>query len=95
MTHPTQEQWMTYLYGELDKRSRAALADHLDSCSDCERRVLAWRGVMAQLDGWKLPDNRPARWPVRSFVKCGVAKRPGGVGGARRRGALARRARDG
>jgi anti-sigma factor RsiW len=60
MTHPNDEQWMEYLYGELDEQQAEALASHLTQCAACRERVDRWRGTMADLDAWRLPEaGRP------------------------------------
>ena len=80
MTHPRDEQWMGYLYGEADGPSRAALAEHLCSCPDCRTRVDTWGKAIGRLDAWKLPPTsrrrsvlQPAiRWAVAAAVVLGV-----------------------
>ena len=73
MTHPTEEQWMAYLYGELERKSHAALAGHLHSCPECRTRVTAWSAAKEMLDGWRLSESRAARTNLRPWVKWGVA----------------------
>src|SRR5687767_1853861 len=74
MKHPTQEQWMDYLYGESPAPQRAELAAHLQSCPACAAQVARWGGVQACLDEWKLPDTakRPA-WRMPAGVKWAMA----------------------
>ncbi len=80
MTHPTQEEWMGYLYGELDKKSRARLAAHLRACSECQGHVATWQGAMAELDSWQVPDRyshvprlrRGVQWAVAAMLLLGV-----------------------
>jgi hypothetical protein len=63
MKHPSQEQWMDYLYGELPKPQRADLAAHLKSCPSCAAQVARWGLVQDRLDEWKLPEvKRPMRF---------------------------------
>jgi len=65
MFHPTPEEWMAYLYGELDKKSGAPLRTHLQECAECQAQLVAWQGAMAHLDSWKMPDVR--KQPRREF----------------------------
>ncbi len=73
MTHPTHQQWMAYLYGELDRQSQGACAEHLGSCGDCREQVAAWRGAMTELSAWQLPAASPGRRGLMPLVKWGVA----------------------
>jgi len=73
MTHPTEEQWMAYLYGELERKSQVALAEHLRSCPECRTQVTAWSDAKESLDGWRLSEVPAARANLRPLVKWGVA----------------------
>jgi len=66
MKHPTAEQWMDYIYGELPKPERADLATHLKSCPSCAAQVARWGGVQERLDDWQLPETtkRARRMPA-------------------------------
>ncbi|UCG49049.1 MAG: zf-HC2 domain-containing protein [Phycisphaerales bacterium] len=61
MRHPADEEWMAYLYGEVERSTAARLEGHLRECSRCEGEVSRWRSVMSVLDEWRLPE--PARGP--------------------------------
>ena len=50
MTHPTYEQWMEYLYGELDSKKQSELKAHLQDCPECQANVDSWHSVMTELD---------------------------------------------
>lgn len=52
MKHPTEEEWMDFVYGE--KADAAELRAHLANCADCRRDVEGWRATMRTLDAWKL-----------------------------------------
>jgi len=73
MTHPTEEQWMSYLYGELERKSQAALAEHLRSCPECRTQVTAWSDAKESLDGWRLSEVPAARANLRPLVKWTAA----------------------
>jgi hypothetical protein len=55
MTHPTREEWITYLYDEFDHETRANLNAHLHVCPDCKTSLSKWRGTMTELNEWKIP----------------------------------------
>ncbi len=61
MNHPTSEEWMSYLYDEMEATERARLAGHLQGCTQCRARVAAWQGAQRNLDQWRLAPSRAAR----------------------------------
>ena len=67
MKHPTQQEWMAYLYAELDSNQTQTLAKHLDNCQTCSRDVEQWQSAMRQLDSWQVQSNPTARQPGRSL----------------------------
>ena len=64
--HPTDEEWVDYLYGELGLAERRALAAHLTQCEECLTKVETWRSAMDALSAWRLeePVGRRRRRPV-------------------------------
>ena len=52
MAHPKQEEWMEYLYGEVDPQRQELLSVHVHSCPDCRQQVSEWRSAMKGLDSW-------------------------------------------
>ena len=73
MNHPTREEWMTFLYGELPPDSHANLEAHLHECPDCQRAVEGWRGTMSDLNAWKLRPSRSAAVLAHPVFKWGLA----------------------
>ena len=69
MNHPKREEWVAYLYGELDRKRRAELEAHLRSCGECQVEIDAWRGVVAELDRWELPKGRGRAVKVRQSMQ--------------------------
>ena len=61
MNHPTREDLVAHLYGELPPEQQATVTAHLGSCADCQKLATEWRGTMAELDTWKLPLPQPSR----------------------------------
>lgn len=56
-SHPDESEWMPYLYGECSEPERGILQKHLDHCSACSERIVAWRQVQQSLDRWSLAHN--------------------------------------
>jgi hypothetical protein len=79
-THPTSEEWMSFLYGEDSPARHAELGAHLQGCAACRRQVQTWRGSMSALDAWAVPQTRrrsrfaaPAvRWAAAAVVILGL-----------------------
>jgi len=63
MNHPNREEWIPYLFGEVDSQTRKDLATHLNGCPECSREVRDWRRSLQRLDAWKTPP----RYNVRRF----------------------------
>jgi hypothetical protein len=53
MKHPTQEEWMDYLYHEAPANERAKLSAHLAACPECRTQVQGWQKTMTSLDTWQ------------------------------------------
>lgn len=70
MTHPTREDWMSYLYDELTAARRAPLATHLQSCAECRAQMAVWQTAGRELSAWKIPDQTraPRRRPILQWA---------------------------
>lgn len=75
MTHPTREEWMSYLYDELAPEMRAGLQTHLDSCGECRAQMNTWQQATQQMSEWKLPRRRKSssgtaltRWAIAAAL---------------------------
>ena len=75
MTHPTREEWMSFLYDESPAESRASLKVHLNACAECRAQVTAWQQASRELNKWTLPRQRRAasstplmRWAIAAAV---------------------------
>jgi len=77
MNHPTREDLVAHLYGELPPEQQTELAAHLRECADCQKVATVWRGSMAELDTWQLPELpvQPKRAPTlwAPFVRWAAA----------------------
>ena len=73
MKHPTHEQWMEFLYGEMSAPDRAALEQHALSCAECQAKRSEFSNVIKHLDSWRLDEGAtrsvsrspwalPAKW---------------------------------
>lgn len=78
-THPTPEEWMSFLYGEDAPPRHIELDAHLRECAQCRQQVQQWRGSMSALDSWKVPQTRrrvlarPAvQWAAAAAVVLGL-----------------------
>lgn len=76
VSHPTDEIWMAFLYGETSPPERAALTRHLARCSECRAQLDRWRSDMKSLDAWTVARSRrrqtamaiPLRWATAAAV---------------------------
>jgi hypothetical protein len=75
MNHPTSEEWMSYLYDEMETTERARLAGHLEGCTQCRARVAEWQGAQRNLDDWRLEPRRTRKAAVlaRPWLKWAAA----------------------
>ena len=55
VNHPSAEDWMGFLYGEMPTARRRELGDHLSQCPTCRQQLKSWRAGMSALDEWELP----------------------------------------
>jgi len=55
MNHPNPEEWMSYLYDEINSQERASLKAHLQTCPDCAADLGEWQAARKNLDAWRLP----------------------------------------
>ncbi|MDA1192966.1 MAG: hypothetical protein O3A46_14930 [Candidatus Poribacteria bacterium] len=68
MTHPSNEEWTAYLYGDAEPEARRRLTDHLRTCGECGEHVETLRQTMFALSAWEIvptvgaSDRRSARW---------------------------------
>ena len=85
MTHPTREEWMSYLYDELPSEERATLQTHLQTCAECHGQLAHWQTATKSLGEWKLPPRRSVA-AYRVVIRCSTAAALlalGVIGGAR------------
>ena len=54
MKHPNDEQWMSYLYDEVEPDERARLSAHLRGCAVCAGQIDTWQVAARDLDAWQL-----------------------------------------
>jgi anti-sigma factor RsiW len=85
MNHPNDEQWMAYLYHELDAAERESLKAHLRTCGECKIKVGGWQETQRNLAAGRWTPKRlrgaaslrPAtafKWAVAALFLCaGIA----------------------
>lgn len=76
MTHPSHEEWMSFLYSEVDRETHARFQRHLVDCPDCKAAVATWRGTMKELDTFKLLARQERQLHTtfaQTLVKWGIA----------------------
>jgi len=73
VSHPAQEEWMAWLYGELSRGNQAKLTAHLKQCPECEARVGRWREAMGLLDEWEIAPHSLRRVASPPILKWAAA----------------------
>jgi hypothetical protein len=73
MNHPSQQEWMSYLYGELPAEQRADLKTHLEACPQCRSSADAWQGTMRELSSWNLSKAMAHSKMANLLLKWGIA----------------------
>jgi hypothetical protein len=78
MNHPTQEQWMEYLYDEIPPTQKKELESHLKGCAPCREKRAELQGTAETLDRWRVelpakhelaPSWQPAaKWAVAAAL---------------------------
>ena len=73
MNHPSREEWMSYLYDELNADQSANLQAHLHTCPDCKSKVNEWQAARSGLDEWRVPKRRGRVVLAQPMVKWAAA----------------------
>jgi hypothetical protein len=60
MNHPTNEEWMSYVYRETTGVEHARLAEHLQNCPQCQTGITEWQALQKNLDDWQIPAHGAA-----------------------------------
>jgi hypothetical protein len=93
VNHPGTEEWISYLYGETPRASKASLTAHLKTCVTCRNTLAPWQAAQACLAQWQLgapcAHRRfawalPAlKWALAALVVLGLGYAIGRVSGMR------------
>ena len=51
MKHPSEQQWMDFLYEEVSPAEHLELETHAKNCSQCAKQLATWRGTIADALG--------------------------------------------
>lgn len=89
MNHPTREDWIAYLYGELTEPAKQNLDAHLHVCPQCNEQLAAWRQTQRLLNHWEIPASgarvrfvQPAlKWAIAALFVLGIGFGLGYVAG--------------
>lgn len=73
MNHPLPEEWIDFLYGELEPGRHRECQRHLEACAECRARVEDWRATRQELAEWKSP-------PARADLPPPLARPPARIG---------------
>ena len=86
MTHPTREEWMSYLYDELPAPTKSALQVHLEVCAECRSEMETWTRATHRLNDWPLPKRRAKHRfaePVLKWAAAAAIVALAAIGGTR------------
>jgi hypothetical protein len=80
MSHPTNEEWGLYVFGEAPPELSRKLKSHLSQCPVCAAEVQAMERTITRLDAWEVtPAHRSAsslqpalRWAMAALLVLGI-----------------------
>lgn len=52
--HPSEQEWMEYLYDEMTSTERSAVEAHLKACAPCREKRDGLQGTQRSLDEWRV-----------------------------------------
>jgi anti-sigma factor RsiW len=73
MKHPEREEWVPFIFGEIDAGQRRQLESHLEDCGECRDEIQSWQRSLGRLDSWKLPPITKRRANFVPLVKWAAA----------------------
>ncbi len=73
MKHPEREEWVPFIFGEIDAGQRRQLERHLEDCGECRDEIQSWQRSLGRLDSWKLPPITKRRANFVPLVKWAAA----------------------
>lgn len=81
--HPSEQDWMLFLYEEHPEPRQQELAEHLVACETCRRQVATWQETITRLDEWEVHPRRnskpapraskPTAWSWQGVVAMSLA----------------------
>ena len=54
LKHPTEQEWMEYLYNEMGSAEKSALETHVKGCPPCSEKREGLQGTQRSLDQWEV-----------------------------------------
>lgn len=73
LNHPSREDCVGFLYGELTEADHGRMTEHFRDCADCRTQFESWRGTMNTLAEYRVPVVRPFRPAAAPHFKWGIA----------------------
>ena len=52
--HPSEQEWMEYLYDEMTSAERSAVEAHMKDCAPCQEKRDGLQGTQRSLDEWRV-----------------------------------------
>lgn len=73
MKHPEREEWVPFIFGEIDAGQRRQMESHLEDCTECRDEIQSWRRSLDRLDSWKLQPVAKRRTNFAPLAKWAAA----------------------
>jgi anti-sigma factor RsiW len=74
MNHPTHEELITFLYGEVSTDQKIALQSHLKACGSCRQQMAEWKETGCTLNEWhRVSVGAHGRAPFVTALKYAAA----------------------
>jgi hypothetical protein len=73
LSHPTNAEWVSFLYKETASTRRHEMEQHLANCLDCSHQLESWRAASSDLNEWTIPAPRRVRQSWFPLVRWAVA----------------------
>ena len=81
MKHPTKEELVSLLYGEVSPEKRTELNAHLRTCGECQSQMASWKSVQSELQSWQVPTrakttshlSKAVPWAAAAVLMIGIS----------------------
>jgi anti-sigma factor RsiW len=75
MNHPTREELIEFIYGELSQDRNTTVACHLETCAECRAQTETWNSVRRELAVCSRPGGHAGQAPARRLRAAWLALR--------------------